>query len=203
MGMQPIYTQSGNKMRARAENVALYRRLTGLRAIPEDRGYWTLCNLQPPEKGSEIVQLVKAGLIKPSQFHGVDWDSAIIAQNKVWHPEAHWFSGDWLEVLESIIGFKPGLIYLDSTAFADNHRASEMTVKTMMRCPTGTVLIVNVMMNDPRSSRPEFSGDGLFTEISKQVPLSELKRWDQTVKNYKYGTTRYTKMGSFAFYKRG
>jgi hypothetical protein len=200
--VNPLYSQSESKSRARAENIRLYRRLTGLRAIPADRGYWTLCNSQPKTKGSEIVQMVRSGLITEQQFFGVDWDKAIIDQNREWHPEAKWFAGDWLDVIESQKKFLPGLIYLDSTAFADHHHSTQMTVHTMMRCPVGTVLIVNVMMNDPRSSRPGFTGNVLMTEISRQVPLSELKRWDQEIPVYEYGTTRYTKMGSFVFFKR-
>jgi hypothetical protein len=202
--MQPVYTKSENKIQARQENTTIYRALTGKHSIPKDRGYWTLCNQQPPEDGSEIEQLTKEGLIQKAQFYGVDWDKGIIDQNRIWHPEAKWFNGDWLDVIEDQENFNPGLIYLDTTAFADHHHSTQMTVRTMLRCPVGTVLLVNVMMNDPRSpKKKKFKADILMKEIAKKVPISDLKKWDKEIKNYVYQTTRYTQMGTFIFYKRG
>ena len=196
--MQPVYSNLGPKIKAREENVALYRNLTGMESIPEDRGYWTLCNLQPDEEGAEIIQMVKAGLITKRQFVGIDLDQEIIFNNRKWHPEATWYAGEWIHVISSSKKFNPGMIYLDSTSFACNKEASRLTVETMMRCPKGTVLLVNVMLNDPRSSK-KLDPDVLIEEIKRSVPC--LEQWREEVRNYSYSATGHTEMGTFAFYK--
>jgi hypothetical protein len=199
--MQPDYNNNSFKVHARRENIRLYRKLTSLKSIPANRGYWTLCNWQPTGRESEISQLIRSGLITKNQFFGVDRDAAIIAQNRAWHPEAHWYAGEWLTSIECEDAFEPGMVYLDSTNFADHHAAIELVVGTMLRCPSGTVLLVNVMMNDPRSSR-KFNSDKLIGSIVCRIPASELTKWDSQVINYDYSMTGLTKMGTFAFHKR-
>lgn len=198
--MQPKYYQCPNKIHARKENVDVYRRLTGRRSIPENRGYWTLCNFQPPEKGAEIVQMERVGLLKKQQFHGVDRDAEIIAQNKIWHPEANWYSGDWLHVIERADNFNPSLVYLDTTCFADHWVASSVVVKTMMLCQPQTVVLANVMLNDPRSSK-QFDTERLVKNVERQVPTLELEKWQTEVDNYDYSATGKTKMMTYIFYK--
>lgn len=81
------------KVKAREENVNLYRALSGLRFIPKDRQYWTLANRQDASPDSEINQLVSLDLLSKSQFHGVDRSIALIEANRADHPEAHWHAG--------------------------------------------------------------------------------------------------------------
>lgn len=199
--MQPEYNKSIHKIRARAENVAAFKRITGLQSIPKGREYWTLCNNQPPEQGSEIVQLQDLGFLKKEQFHGVDRDSGIIYRNKLWHPEAHWYEGDWNEVIENA-EFNPSLVYLDATSFADHEIAMNLTVGTMLLCPDETVLIVNVMANDPRSSK-KFDKNKLVDRLGYKVPSMELAKWSTTVENYEYSATGITLMISYIFHKKG
>ena len=96
--------------------------------------------------------------------------------------------------------FNPGLIYLDTTSFADGERAARLTVNTMFRCPPGTVLLANLMMNDPRSSK-RFSSDHLFLMIKRNFSSDEIKKWDSEIINFDYSMTPYTSMGTFAFHK--
>ncbi len=204
--MQPIYDRSLSKFKARAENVKVYCNLTGLKSIPQNRGYWTLCNRQPPrsessdsETGSEIVQLTEMGFLVKPQFFGVDRDDQIIAINRKWHPDAKWFTGDWLDVIK-VQDFNPAMIYLDTTSFADHNTATKMVVQTMMLCPRQTVIFANVMLNDPRSSK-RFRRDTLLRNLELQVPSLELNLWQREVKNYLYSSTRYTDMFTYIFYK--
>ena len=198
--MQPIYDKSEFKIQARKENIDIYCRLTGRKSIPRSKGYWTLCNRQPDTAGSEIVQLVEAGMIRKCQFHGVDRDESIVAQNRLWHPTANWHSGDWLEVVESAKDFDPAMVYLDTTSFADHSVAAMMTVRTMMICKSGTVLVSNVMLNDPRS-RKRFDPDKLVKNIERQVPAIELVKWRSSVENYFYSATGKTFMMTYVFHK--
>lgn len=195
------YSESQFKINARKENINLYRKLTGNRSIPFDRQYWTLCNIQPLTSGSEIVQLLKHKMIVKQQFFGVDIDNAIIEQNKLWHPEATFVNGDWLEVIGKA-DFNPGMIYLDATSFADHDNAIRITVGTMLLCPKSTVMFVNLMMNDPRS-RKKFSSDTLIEKIQCKIPRRELEKWEHEVVNYEYSMTRQTTMRTFVFHKKG
>jgi len=198
--MQPIYSESSYKIEARKMNVDIYRRLTGRHSIPEGRGYWTLCNYQGREPGSEIVQMCEAGLLGKKQFHGVDRDEDIILKNKECHAEANWYTGDWTEVTGDAENFNPSLIYLDTTCFADHWVAADILSKTMMICQTDTVLLANVMLNDPRS-RKQFDADQLIKNIVRLVPALELGKWSPTVENFTYSTTGRTFFKTYALYK--
>ena len=197
--MQPIYHKSPFKINARKENVDSYCRISGNNSIPTEREYWTLCNWQPDDDGSEIMQLKKLGFLKKKQFHGVDIDKEIIEQNKIWHPDANWHCGDWLEVI-GYNDFNPAMVYLDTTGFVDHSIVIRTAVGTMLLCPKKTLLIVNAMLNDPRSSR-KFDPSKLIGEIGRKVPSSELKKWDQSIENYDYSSTGKTDLISYMFYK--
>ena len=206
------YHEKEFKIEARQRNVDIFRKLTGLHSIPIGRQYWTLCNEQPPEPGSEIVQLVDLGLLTVDQFHGVDKDVdkngreiGIIRRNRQWHPNAHWYRGDWVETIkmQTMQGrFNPAMIYLDTTSFADYHIASRMVGATMMRCPSSTVLFANVMLNDSRSSK-RFDEDALVRNLGEQIPSFELDEWDIDVQTFSYNASGSTNMLTHALFKRG
>lgn len=191
------------KIQARAENIKLYRQLTGLKSIPKDRGYWTLCNIQENKTGSEILQVERAGLATKQQFHGVDKNVVLVTQNKLWHPTAHWYAGDWLEVIEGCENFNPALIYLDTQSFVNMHIAAEMVSRTMMMCPPQTLLLANVMTNDPMrlKKRLTIEKDELLAAIARKVPSMELERWMKEIRNFHYNQTGRTDMQTYALYK--
>jgi len=205
--MQPHYWELPQKIAAREENAAVYRRLTGNHSIPKDKGYWTLCNEQPLNPGSEIEQNCRIGLIRKSQFFGVDRDQdkdgnplGLIDTNRRLHPEANWFRGDWVEVLRECDNFDPALIYLDSTSFADHIGTAKMTAFTMTFCQKGTVLLVNTMKNDPRSSI-QFDYTMFPRHLEKLVNPFELKKWSPKVENYWYNASGKTNMVTYILHK--
>jgi hypothetical protein len=196
----PSY-EAREKFEARRLNIARYREITGNQSVPDGRGYWTLCDCQSLSPSAEIAQMEKAGLLRKSQFHGVDRDPRKIARNAEFHPDANWHLGEWLDVIREA-GFNPGLVYLDTTQFADHRRATEIVRKTMMLCPKQTVLFANVMLNDPRSSR-EFDPCGLLKNLARDTPSTELAKWDPRVMNYSYNCTGKTKMQTYVMKKHG
>lgn len=198
--MQPIYHENEFKLNARKENVDIFRRVMGLDRIPSDREYWTLCNYQPQTEGAEIVQMERLGLINSTQFHGVDRAEHIISQNRAWHPNAHWHHGEWIDVIESS-DFNPAMIYLDMTSFTDHWIATGIATRTMMACPSGTLLLINTMMNDPRSRRV-FDPTTIVSNMPNKVPPSELKQWDTKIENYMYSATGKTDLITHILHKR-
>jgi hypothetical protein len=197
----PEYWKLENKILARLENISTYRRLTGHETLPNNRSYWTLCHYQPIEDGSEIIQLQAMGFLNKSQFHGIDWSEEVISKNRSWHPESNWYCGDWLKVIRGNDDFNPGLIYLDTTNFADGNAATRIVASTMHLCLPDTVLLVNVMMNDPHSGRT-FMSEALPANISRSVGSLELKKWSARVESFVYNATGKTEMMTYIFHKQ-
>jgi hypothetical protein len=195
------YWKLKHKIQARKNNVCIYRDITNRKSIPDDKGYWTLCNYQPlNQHGVEIEQMEEMGLVKKSNFYGVDREKEIIEQNRIWHPEAHWYWGDWNHVIRECDDFNPALIYLDLINFSCNRKISGIVSSTMLLCPINTILLVNVMLNDPRSSIV-FQAQDLIRNLEKIVPSLELEKWMKEIKNYNYNATGKTEMITYVFYK--
>lgn len=200
--METLYHDLEVKRKARARNVRAFRKLTGLRSIPKPREYWTLCASQPPQKGksvSEIAQLAGDDFLAPIQFHGVDRDKRLIQQNADWHPEAHWYAGEWSDVIREN-DFNPAMVYLDTTSFIDTANTADLVANTMPLCPPRTVMIVNAMTNDPRSRR-QFNYADLIALVCKRMGSFELKKWKEGVECFRYNATGYTNMVSLVFWK--
>ena len=143
----------------------------------------------------------KLGFItSDSQFYGVDFDEEIIKQNKVWHPDANWIPDYWEDGIRSVDNFDPAFIYLDMTSFVSTENVLHAINSTMRRCKKGTVLLVNLMLNDPRSSR-FFDGSFIIKSLPKVVPSMELSKWKQEINSFTYNATGVTEMKTFIFFK--
>lgn len=200
--MDTLYHDLEVKKKARARNVKVFQRLTGLQTIPESSEYWTLCASQPPKDGkssSEIVQLIKSNFLVPDQFHGVDRNKGLIQQNKKWHPKAHWHDGEWSDVIRDH-DFNPAMVYLDTISFINTSGTADLVANTMPLCPPNTVMIVNAMMNDPRS-RKRFNYKDLVELICKRAGSFELNKWRRKVECFDYNATGYTNMMSLVLFK--
>jgi hypothetical protein len=199
---QPEYYTKPEKIAAREQVVYAYRSITGLHSIPEEKGYWTLCNKQPDIEGSEINQLVKCGLIKKSQFFGIDYDihgEGIIESNRQAHPEANWFYGDCLDVIdENYDQFNPGLVFFDYTRTVLTTSCHMYIAKFMNICPKGTVFVANLMISDGHSKR-RFDPNILVQELHKYLRHS--KEWTIWDKCYIYMAS-HTLMATYVMYRK-
>lgn len=199
---EPQYHDLAVKKKARARNIKTFRQVTGLKSIPKSHEYWCLCALQPPKNGnvtSEIAQLTDDDFLVTQQFHGVDRSPEIIQQNEKWHPKAHWYAGEWSDVIRDN-DFNPAMIYLDTTSFIDTANTADLVANTMPLCPSNTVMIVNAMINDPRS-RKRFDYRQLVELISKRMGSLELNKWKPRIRCFDYNATGYTDMMSLVFIK--
>ncbi len=185
---QPEYHKKKEKIQAREETIRFYRAVTNNYSIPKDRGYWTLCNKQPNEEGSEIVQMVKSGLLTKKQFFGIDYDiddEKIIEFNQKEHPEANWFKGDFMSVIEQNYDiFNPALIYFDYTATVNNKAAHKMLINLMNMCTPkrnpNTVIVANLMVSDGHSKR-KFIPDDLIKSLKNIV-----QEWNYRIPSFSY-----------------
>jgi hypothetical protein len=102
-----------NKISYRQRNIIdQYCRFLG-NSVPPDFQYWTLCGANH-KPGAEFDQITNSGLVKASQFHGVDNDPLIIQQNSEYHPSANWYCGDFVDVLHRQAHWKPAIIHVDT-----------------------------------------------------------------------------------------
>lgn len=198
---QPDYSSNSSKIEARKQLISAYREITGKDTLPSNKGYWTLCNWQPKSEGSEIVQLVNSGLIEKHQFFGVDNDlknEGIIDFNKSCHPEANWFLGDWIEVVEGNYDlFNPGLVYFDYNRTVSKSSCHICVARTMNMCPSDVVFAANLMLSDGHSKR-KFDPKTLIESI--QPYLRSPSCWVVVDCFYSYKASR-TDMGTFIFCK--
>lgn len=200
MSSQHTYYETPQKLKAREENVKIFRELTGLHSIPTNRQYWTLAAEQRATETSEINQMLSLGLISSkAQFFGTDCIAELIEQNKIVHPEATWITGKWEDIITEFDPFNPGLIYLDTENLAGRITLN-MAASTMKVCPLNTVLLLNVMQSSWHKKpmeTPEF-----LEELAKRVP--NLNEWmpEGGVRLYDYASNN-TLMRTYAFFNGG
>ena len=168
--------ENSEKVQARRENVAIYRRLSGLQSIPTDKTYWTLANIQTTEATSEINQLVELGLLTKNQFIGVDNNPSLIEQDRVNHPEATFYAGEWTDVISNN-EFNPALVYLDLMSVADSPASADIVYRTMKACPSGAVLIVNVSLNNAYNGH-KTTIDSLLENVTDKMSEAEIACWN-------------------------
>ena len=190
--------ETGQKIKAREENVRLYRALSGLRSIPKNKQYWTLSSLQTTDPESEINQMVGMGLLTKDQFWGVDRDQELVSLNRQNHPDAHFpDAGDWEDVILGQEDFNPAMVYLDTLNEA-GRLSLNLTAFTMPLCSAGTVLLVNVAQSS--RYREVAESDKFIAGLRKRVP-DLLRDWTIHEDCFEY-CGRTTRMRTYAFYRK-
>jgi hypothetical protein len=210
MTKQPDYNTSSNKFYARKSNQDIYRHIRGISVIPENQYYQTLCHLQDLSPGSEIVQLTSINFLKPWQFIGVDNDENLIEQNRMYHPQAIWLPGDWVNVIRQQKNFNPAMVYLDTINELRSPIAARILCQTMWLCRPKTLIIANFCANNPRKGN---SGGNIFEEgllirnMMKNEHPEFFKDWNKDKRtnhfrcvSYLYRTNKAW-MRSYIFYK--
>lgn len=219
---QPKYDVKPLKILARKNLVDFYQRHSGKKAISKDRQFWSLCSTQSRLKTSEINQLVGLGVIDKPQYYGVDWDSRKIAGNVRKHPDAHWICGDWESVIkENVKIFNPEVVFLDFTSMAGTEKILSATQRTLCRCPPGTYLFTNVMLNNPRDPSVFFTFETFPQRLMEYTNSLDWEGWTAFYSNdlkkmknlpvasvsgkgilcYPYSCTGYTIMAMYPFWK--
>lgn len=158
----PEFAKSHAKYMARELHIgSLFPLFTGKICLPENKSYWYLCNIQDNTEGTEFYQLTKKIRVhkneyvfaQPEQCYGVDRNKLIIRQNKKLHPKSNWIANEWLSAIRNSDSFDPALVYLDTTSFAEGFVAANLLANTLSGCKISTLVIANVMMNNPRSGK--------------------------------------------------
>lgn len=196
------------KLQARVDTIIdEYRRLFHT-TLPTNQQYWTMCSQcatedGQPQVGSEYDQIIKSGLIQPSQWHGVDINPDIIALNKKAYPEAHWYSNDFYRGMASSKKFRPGIVNIDTMYMAE--KAAPFVAEILDLCskvPGELMVVCNVVTQFSHIETRKSSIED-FMNLLKQEPMyrESWKRceWKHDQKMYVY--KRHSEMSSVIFYK--
>ncbi len=195
-------TYTGQKKNESREALqTLYRSLVG-HSLPLEKQYWTLAHKQP-RVGSEIAQFVASGLIKPSQFRGIDSDLEIIEENQKCWPEANHHCGDLFQCVLSAENFDPGLFFYDSTSTPVLDELYRNVAFVMSRCKVGTMVCVNVMLKNAYPPYTVHSKE-LFPKRLAHHLMSDWDKWGEDFQffSYKQEGAGATRMGMYAFLLR-
>ena len=222
--LKPGQKQWGHptKVAARQQTIIEpYRALFG-KKIPADLQYWTLCgelalgtDIQP---NCELDHMVRAGIITPQQFHGVELNPDIHAVNtkatrKAPYNKAKLYQGEFTQVLDQALGeglLAPGIVYLDT--ISEPKYGADMLSQTMAilneareqadNCYS-TLLVWNIIIGHRRRNR-HYSWDAVAKEVlRKGLTLSETgwQHYGEEVYSYPGTGRSCTTMGTVVFYQ--
>ena len=156
---------------------------------------WSLDN-----KDCEVDQVLKARIIKPAQFHGVEIIKDIHDANVEAWPNLSWHHGDFLEVMRTYPDFNPGLVNADLMAMAETS-ADYIARILCLLVPFDAILVANfIMEHRGHTSTPEQVLDRLCQ--CQQFRYAMRNGWAYDGKCYLYdgtGHRSYTVMGTFTF----
>lgn len=207
------------KAEARKSTIVEMYRTYFSESLPETKQYWTMCGPHARNgvfiEESEMGQVLKAGLIKPHQFIGVDIDEEIIAENRIARPDVLWIHDDFLKAMTVSFAkglFKPGVINADFICLKErgSFRASEiMALLEDIDC-RGVMLVANIMLMNPHTDGNKSldamgNGKSVIKEFERWSSFQYawgMGKWVIHPEFYTYrgtGKNSHTTMGSFVF----
>lgn len=206
---------SNKKVTARHETIILqYERFINRKSIPIDKQYWTLAGNQSDTTGNllsggELDQIVKTGLIVPSQYYGVDVDKHTYEDNKRIVNGANWILGDFYEEMVKSYNngkFNVGIVNFDSLNMpcrGSVEFSRIMYFLSVIPNLTDVMLVANFIL---RQRCVEAVPVEIIEELEKQPQFQfamKKRDWQCESKVYTYngsGKTKATWMGSIIFY---
>jgi len=176
-----------------------YRKLFGEK-LPPEKQYWTLVGQLG--EGSELDQVVKAGLIEPGQYHGVDF------ADKGQAPPAHTYIGELSDEIRKAHyeeRFDPGIVYIDTMYEPEKAIELLLLILRTVNKTSGPCLVTwNVVIGNRRwgvNHTFEEIRDRLYSNMAARM---ELRSWTNYGKAWSYAGTGKsdTTMGSIAVYRK-
>ena len=186
--------------------INLYRDIYGKDSIPAEKQYWTMCGAHFNKQGKingEFGHVTETGLIRPDQFFGIDREEVIIENNSKLYPDANWFNGDFLEVMESYDGFNPAIINYDGVM---QPRFGSQYLKSIMKfidynVETSLLLISTFLLTNSYAYNTElkFTIEFVINELSSIYWIPD--HWIMIPQAYLYSRSRTSRMGMLMFIK--
>jgi hypothetical protein len=166
---------------------------------PVANQYWSMAGISTTP-GCEVDQILKAGFIRPEQFHGVEINRDIYDANLAAYPTLAWHCGDFFQVMRQHEGFSPSLVNADLLQTVDT--AADYIARILgLLVPFDAVLIANfVMEHRGYRSTPDYVLKRLAQ--CQQFRHAMNNGWSHQDRCYLYpgtGNRSRTIMGSFVF----
>jgi hypothetical protein len=183
------------KIRARADTI--------LSLGPVAGQYWSMAGLCDGP-GCEVVQVLRAGIIGPEQFHGVEIQRDIYDANRAAWPHLHWHCGDFLQVMRDCGDFHPGLVNADTMNMIDTAANRVARLLYLLVPHPQATLVVNLVMEHRGHCT---TADEVIDQLMEQ-PLFQYavnRGWSHDGRCYHYPGARprpRTVMGTFVFRHR-
>jgi len=158
----PQFHNCPRKQLARLDTIIRPYRSHFAPILPSEKQYWTMCGTHAEngefQRGSELGQMLDAGLIKVNQFVGVDKKPLVIEENREAMPEGKWICGDFFKVMRNAYfegAFNPGIVFVDSLHLCK--RGASLLARVMALLERAKIdkvmLVCNVMFDNPRSPK--------------------------------------------------
>ena len=205
------YTSS-KKTQARSDTIVkLYRQKFRRQKLPPTKQYWSMC-AQCVDGGklikhAELHQMIQSQLIKPEQFHGVDYNDAVYEANCAWE-QSNWYRGDFHDVISEALDedpeFNPGIVNVDTVS--EPKAGVELFSRVLYRLADvqDVVFVGNfILYNRGRHHEMEEIIRLLKKNPKFQYVSSSLK-WDEEKLLYTYGgstANRRTEMGTIILWR--
>jgi subtilisin family serine protease len=201
-----------------------WRDIFGSTSIPKDMQVWSLPGksdgvggaIPGLSMGTELDQLLEAGLIKPHQYHGVEIRSEVYEANlKIKGP--NWYHNDLLSAIKRSIGddkFKPAIVSFDSMQYPSSHAAYVADlVYQITQVHTDVLVVINQVKRCRRQEIPTSElVDPIAVEerfkMAHEEAIAAGKPWvfpDKESKCYIYnghGDKSRSKLASIKFWRR-
>jgi hypothetical protein len=167
------------KIQARNDTVINSIRQIHGNSIPEGTQYWTLCG-RSTGSNSEFDQVIKAKLIHPQQFYGVEINPEIHSENSKLM-QGNFICGDFYTVMCEFKhrgNFRPAVVNFDSVnmpAKAAGPFNKIFRMLSRIESPTPILYIANIVLSTPRFYNRQSTIEDFMARI--QIPQWAYKKW--------------------------
>jgi hypothetical protein len=176
------------KKLAREETIIkLYRKWSGKESLPGDLQYWSLCGPCGDENGlipgREFDHIISSGLIRPSQWYGVERLPESAANNMLLKDivGGNWFQGNIIDVMDRQPILRPGFINLDTNSMFEQAMREAGDIMCMLSMSDHPILMtVNVVRGVERYGRSPISMQEVVKNIKSRCVLAMLRseKWN-------------------------
>lgn len=207
-----ICSNSNKKSQARNDTIIeIYRSIFGIKSLPAEKQYWTMCNLCSDGSGSilrtsELGQVLESGLITPNQFFGVEKIEWIHKQN-VTVEGPNWLCGDFKKMMVEWGNnntFGPGIINVDDVHMprrSQTYLAKILSFVDEMKIENVMIVSNNVLKTRHRESK--------HTEMPQALLLNRFfdeTKWNIHEQIYQYQGSNekndnFTTMGTMIIWR--
>ena len=203
------------KILARQEvQINLHREIFG-HIIPRNKQYWTMSGQCADSNGSpidncELDQIVKAGLIAPNQFHGVEINPEIYNLNSQAWPESNWYLGDFYQVMDNADNegiFNPSIVNADLITMPETSMDYLADIFDLLSSSADDVMfVINLVL---RSKHKKSTIEDAIDKLNENKVFQSAIRsreWNYLDSYYSYagtGKRANSNMSSMVFYLKG